>query len=37
MDKKQRRGRKMPIMRLHPAGIDLGAKEIYVAVPGDHG
>jgi Transposase IS116/IS110/IS902 family./Transposase. len=34
--KKQRRDRQMPIMRPHAAGMDIGAEEIYVAVPGDH-
>ena len=26
----------MPIMRPHAAGMDIGAEEIYVAVPSDH-
>lgn len=28
--------RQMPIMRPHAAGMDIGAEEIYVAVPSDH-
>jgi transposase len=34
--KKQRRDRRMPIMRPHAARMDIGAEEIYVAVPSDH-
>jgi len=34
--KKEKRGRQMPIMRPHSAGMDIGAEEIYVAVPCDH-
>ena len=34
-DKKKRRGRQIPIMRPHAAGMDIGAEEIYVAVPSD--
>lgn len=28
--------RHMPIMRPHAAGMDIGAEEIYVAIPSDH-
>ena len=35
MAKKKDR-RQMPIMRPHAAGLDIGAEEIYVAVPSDH-
>jgi transposase len=35
-NKKERRNRQMPIMRPHAAGMDIGAEEIYVAVPSDH-
>jgi predicted transcriptional regulator len=28
----EKRGRQMPIMRPHAAGMDIGAEEIYVAV-----
>src|ERR1700760_577352 len=34
--KKGNRKRQMPVMRRHAAGMDIGAEEIYVAVPGDH-
>ena len=35
-NKKEKRERKTPIMRPHAAGMDIGAEEIYVAVPRDH-
>lgn len=35
-DKKEKRVRQMPTMRAHAAGLDIGAEEIYVAVPSDH-
>jgi len=34
--KKEKRGRQMPIMRPHAAGMDIGTEKIYVAVPCDH-
>ena len=34
--KKGNRERQRPIMRPHAAGMDIGAEEIYVAVPADH-
>ena len=34
--KSTKRDRHMPIMRPHAAGMDIGAEEIYVAIPGDH-
>jgi hypothetical protein len=36
INKKEKRERKTPIMRPHAAGMDIGAEEIYVAVPRDH-
>jgi transposase len=35
-NKKEKRERRTPIMRPHAAGMDIGAEEIYVAVPRDH-
>jgi transposase len=34
-NKKQKRDRRMPVMRPHAAGMDIAAEEIYVAVPHD--
>jgi transposase len=34
--RKQRRDRQMPIMPPHAAGMDIGAEEIYVAIPSHH-
>jgi hypothetical protein len=31
--KNDKRDRRMPVMRPHAAGMDIGAEEIYVAVP----
>ena len=31
--KSVKRDRRMPIMRPHAAGMDIGAEEIYVAIP----
>ena len=36
MAKKEKRDRQMPMMRAHAAGMDIGADEIYVAIPSDH-
>ena len=33
--KKEKRDRRMPVMRPHAAGMDIGAEEIFVAVPDD--
>jgi transposase len=33
--KNDKRDRRMPVMRPHAAGMDIGAEEIYVAVPDD--
>ena len=35
-EKSVKRDRRMPIMRPHAAGMDIGAEEIYVAIPSDH-
>jgi transposase len=34
--KQEKRDRRMPMMRAHAAGMDIGAEEIYVAIPSDH-
>lgn len=34
--RREKRDRHMPIMRAHAAGMDIGAEEIFVAVPDDH-
>ena len=34
--RRKKRDRRMPIMRPHAAGMDIGAEEIFVAVPDDH-
>jgi transposase len=34
--KQEKRDRQMPMMRAHAAGMDIGAEEIYVAIPSDH-
>lgn len=34
--KSVKRDRRMPVMRPHAAGMDIGAEEIYVAIPSDH-
>ena len=34
--KREKRDRRIPIMRPHAAGMDIGAEEIFVAVPDDH-
>ena len=34
--KREKRDRRMPVMRAHAAGMDIGSEEIFVAVPDDH-
>ena len=34
--RRAKRDRRMPIMRVHAAGMDIGAEEVFVAVPDDH-
>ena len=34
--REKKRDRHMPVMRAHAAGMDIGAEEIFVAVPDDH-
>jgi len=36
MPKKERKGRsELPVLHPHAAGVDIGAEEIFVAVPAD--